>query len=59
MFGAERDIESLQVRLEVLNLSPTNDGENIRRLLHHIRNGHYIMIGYDRSPNEDLETHPL
>ena len=39
LLRGELDVQRLEVRLELLDLASADDGEDVRRLLHHVRNG--------------------
>ena len=40
----QRHIEGFAVRLELVDLAPANDGEHVRRLLHHVRDRDCLNI---------------
>ena len=44
MLFREGDVERFKVCVEVLNLAPADDGEDIRRTLHHVRDSDWVCV---------------
>ena len=40
----EHDVEGLEVRVELLDLAPADDGEHVWDFLHDVRDGDYVRV---------------